>query len=104
MRLVSWHTAADSSSAARSGLCMFQRGNSGRGSWLVFEFRRFLSLIRLLGRSFPTQFHVLNIRCIGVGVLSGFGERQRCGQAFRVDRVGESLKQLERAQSPAEQL
>jgi hypothetical protein len=60
--------------------------------------------MRLLGRSFATQFHVLNIRCIGVGVLSSFGERQRCDQAFRVDGVGESLKQFKRAQSPAEQL
>jgi hypothetical protein len=47
---------------------------------------------------------VLNIRSIGVGVLSGFGERKRCDQTFWVDGVGESLKQLERAQPPAEQL
>jgi hypothetical protein len=47
---------------------------------------------------------VLNIRSIGVGVLSGFGECKRCDETFRVDGVRESLKQLERAQSPAEQL
>jgi hypothetical protein len=47
---------------------------------------------------------LLNIGSIGVGKLSGVSERKRCDQPLRVDRVGESLKQLERAQPPAQQL
>jgi hypothetical protein len=47
---------------------------------------------------------MLDIGCIGVSVLSGICEVERCDQTFGVDRVGQSLKQLERAQSPAEQL
>jgi hypothetical protein len=45
---------------------------------------------------------VLNIRSIGVGVLSGLGQTQRRNETIGVDGVGESLKQLERAQSPAQ--
>jgi hypothetical protein len=47
---------------------------------------------------------VLDIRGIGVGVPSGVSEVERCDQTLGVNRVGQSLKQLERAQSPAEQL
>jgi hypothetical protein len=37
-------------------------------------------------------------------MLSSSSERKRCDQPLRVNRVGESLKQLERAQPPAQQL
>jgi hypothetical protein len=47
---------------------------------------------------------VLDIGGIGVGVLSGASEVERCDQTLGVNRVGQSLKQLERAQSPAQQL
>jgi hypothetical protein len=46
----------------------------------------------------------LYIRSIGVGLLSGLGEIERGDQPLRNDRVGESLKQLERSQSAAKQL
>jgi hypothetical protein len=47
---------------------------------------------------------VLDVRSISVGVLSGVSESERCNQTLRVDGVGQSLKQLEGAQSPAQQL
>jgi hypothetical protein len=67
------------------------------------EFHR-LGDLGFLSRRFATQLDLFNIGSIGVGMLSGVSERKRCDQPLRVDRVGESLKQLERAQPPAKQL
>ncbi len=101
--------------AVRSGLCMFHRGDaSGRprrgkvfrllGLERVGQIRGFLGRIRHFGREFSAQLYVLDIGGIGVRVLSGVSEVECCDQTLGVNRVGQSLKQLERAQSTAEQL
>jgi hypothetical protein len=101
--------------AVRSGLRMLHRvGSGGRprrgkvfrllGFERVGQIRGFLRGIRRFGRGFSAQLYVLDIGGIGVRVLSCVSQVERCDQTFGVDRVGQSLKQLERAQSPAEQL
>jgi hypothetical protein len=70
----------------------------------VGEFCGRLSDTGLFGQRLPAQHYVLNIRSIGVGVLSGLSEIERGDQPLRNDWVGESLKQLERSQASAKQL
>ncbi len=50
-----------------------------------------------------TQHDVLNVRRVGVGFVSGACERQGRHQLRRLDRIGQCLKELERAEAALQQ-
>ncbi|HEX7453986.1 MAG TPA: hypothetical protein VF294_16950, partial [Polyangiaceae bacterium] len=69
----------------------------------IFEPGRRLRRLSRLGR-FAAQLNLLSVGSVCIGMLSGGGQLERREQFLRVDRVGKGLKQLERAQSPAQEL
>src|ERR1700759_3342776 len=99
-------TASSNSDASRSYACVCPRSTAsdrlrnGNVLWLLDLFKLlgavelgrliglgelhgFFGHLRLFGRRLTVQYHVLNVRSIDVGLLSGFRQSERCYQPLR---------------------